>query len=70
VDSLELFRRALERRIAVMPGAMCASGRAYRHCIRISCGLPFSDEVDRALRTLAALVRRQRYLPNFLFTYS
>ena len=57
VDSLELFRRALEGRIAVMPGAICASGRAYRHCIRISCGLPYSDKIDQGLQTLAAIVR-------------
>jgi DNA-binding transcriptional MocR family regulator len=57
VDSLELFRRALEKKIAVMPGAICASGRAYRRCIRISCGLPYSDRIDRGLETLAALAR-------------
>ncbi len=57
VDSLELFRRALEKGIAVMPGAMCASGKAYRHCIRISCGLPYSDRIERGLQTLASLAR-------------
>jgi len=57
VDSLELFRRALEKRIAVMPGAICASGKAYRHCIRVSCGLPYSERIDRGLETLAALAR-------------
>ena len=52
-----LFRRALEKRIAVMPGAICASGKAYRHCIRVSCGLPYSERIDRGLQTLATLAR-------------
>jgi DNA-binding transcriptional MocR family regulator len=54
VDSLELFQRCLEKRIAVMPGIICASGDAYKNCIRISCGMPYTDRIDRGLQTLAA----------------
>lgn len=58
VDSLKLFRRCLEQKIAVMPGIICASGDAYNNCIRISCGMPYTDRIDRGLRTLAAIVRQ------------
>jgi DNA-binding transcriptional MocR family regulator len=58
VDSLELFRRCLEKKIAVMPGIIYASGDAYKNCIRISCGMPYSDRIDRGLQTLAAIVKQ------------
>ncbi|MDA8141398.1 MAG: PLP-dependent aminotransferase family protein [Desulfobacteraceae bacterium] len=57
VDSLELFRRALEAKIAVFPGVICANSDAYRHCIRISCGLPYDHRLDQGLQTLARIVR-------------
>jgi DNA-binding transcriptional MocR family regulator len=55
VDSLELFRKALAAKIAVLPGIICANTDSYRHCIRISCGLPFDEALDRGVRTLAAI---------------
>lgn len=57
VDSLQLFRKAITHQIAVLPGVMCASGKAFNNCIRISCGMPFTDAIDRGLKTLAAIVR-------------
>ena len=57
LDSLELFRRALKEKIAVLPGVICASNDDYRHCIRISCGLPFSERIDNGLKTLSRIVR-------------
>jgi DNA-binding transcriptional MocR family regulator len=57
VDSLELFRSALEKKIAVMPGIIFASGDSFKNCIRISCGMPYSDRIDQGLQTLAGIVR-------------
>jgi DNA-binding transcriptional MocR family regulator len=57
VDSLQLFRNALEKKIAVVPGIICASGDTYKNCIRISCGMPYTDKIDNGLQTLAAIVR-------------
>jgi DNA-binding transcriptional MocR family regulator len=55
IDSLELFRQALAAKIAVLPGIICANTDSYRHCIRLSCGLPFDETLDRGVRTLAAI---------------
>ncbi len=57
VDSLELFRQALAAKIAVLPGVICANSDAYRHCIRISCGLPFDDDLQRGIGKLAEIVK-------------
>lgn len=56
VDSLMLFREAISKNIAVMPGIMCASGETFKSCIRISCGMPFTDTIDQGLKTLANIV--------------
>jgi DNA-binding transcriptional MocR family regulator len=31
----------------------------YRNCLRLNCGIPWSEPVDAALRTLGELARAQ-----------
>ncbi len=57
VDSLELFRQALEAKVAVIPGIMCASGDAFKNCIRICCGIPYDDRIEQGIRTLGGLIK-------------
>lgn len=58
VNALKLFRQALAENIAIMPGPIfSASGRFTSH-IRISCGYPWSDDLDRALLTLGKLCEK------------
>jgi DNA-binding transcriptional MocR family regulator len=55
VNGVKLFRQALSENITVLPGTVfSASGRFQNH-IRISCGYPWSDDIDRALLTLGRL---------------
>jgi DNA-binding transcriptional MocR family regulator len=64
VDSLELFRQALQAGIAVLPGVICANTDAYRNCIRLSCGLPFDDALDRGVQRLGKIIVSSK--PNAL----
>ena len=57
VDSLDLFRKALEAKIAVMPGIIFAVSDTFKNCLRISCGMPYDDTVERGLKTLADIAR-------------
>jgi DNA-binding transcriptional MocR family regulator len=57
VNSLNLFRKALDQKIAVLPGIICASSDAYNNCIRISCGMPFTDKIERGIQALAVIAR-------------
>jgi DNA-binding transcriptional MocR family regulator len=57
IDSLQLFRRALAAKVAVMPGIMCASGDAFANCIRICCGLPYDDRIEQGIQTLGRLIK-------------
>lgn len=59
VDTLRLRRDALKHNINTAPGVLFSVKDRYRHCLRMSCSLPWSDEIDAALRTLGELIRQQ-----------
>jgi DNA-binding transcriptional MocR family regulator len=59
VNAVKLFRQALAENISITPGPnFSASGKFQSH-IRINCGNPWSDQIDRALLTLAKLCQKQ-----------
>ena len=59
VDSLKVFQEARQQRIAIMPGSMCSTTSRYDHCIRLSCGFPWSESLAAGIQTLGEIVRRQ-----------
>lgn len=58
VDSLELHRRALAQKISIAPGPIFSAKQKYKNFVRLSCGLPWSEKVESAVRTLGDLARR------------
>jgi DNA-binding transcriptional MocR family regulator len=56
VDGLEVYRRAFERRIAIIPGAVCANSKQFRNFIQVSCAAPFSPKIEAALASVGAIV--------------
>jgi DNA-binding transcriptional MocR family regulator len=56
VDGAELFKTALASRIGVAPGIVFSAKAEYRNYIRLSCGLPWSGTIERALEKLGRLV--------------
>ena len=59
VDTLKLHKEALKHRINTAPGAMFSVKDRYRNCLRMNCGLPWSDPIEAALRTLGELSAQQ-----------
>ncbi len=58
LDSLEFFERAVQAGVGVVPGPVFSShARRYRHCLRVSCGHPFTPRLEAAARRLARLLR-------------
>lgn len=53
-----LFDAALAEGILIAPGMMFSNSNRYDHFIRISCGWPYSEEIDAGLRRLGALAAR------------
>ena len=55
VDATQIYREALAANISVAPGPMFSARRAYRNCLRINTGHPFTASIERAIATLGKL---------------
>jgi DNA-binding transcriptional MocR family regulator len=58
-DTMALARRALARRIGIVPGRVFSTGDTFGHCFRLNCGFPLRGELERALETLAGLAKER-----------
>jgi len=58
VSSEAVFDEALKAGIRVVPGVMFSNSNRFDHFLRLNCGMPFSPEIERALRELAAVAAR------------
>ena len=59
VDTLRLHADALKRRINTAPGPLFSVKDRYHNCLRMNCGIPWTAEIDAALKTLGDLAKRQ-----------
>jgi DNA-binding transcriptional MocR family regulator len=55
VDSVDLYRKALEKKISIAPGPIFSAKEKYQNFIRLSCGQPWSNKLEQALMTLGQL---------------
>ncbi len=58
VDALELHAAALRSGVAIAPGQIFSAARAYRSCIRLSCGEPWSERIGSAVAAVGRLASR------------
>ena len=58
VDALELHARAFDAGVSIAPGPLFSPTQGHRNCIRLSCGAPFTDRLDAAVRTVGRLATR------------
>jgi DNA-binding transcriptional MocR family regulator len=58
IDALELHRLAIEQGFSLAPGPIFSVSRAFRNCVRLNFGHPWSAEIDRAVRVLAELAQQ------------
>ena len=58
IDSMELFRAALECRIGIMPGIVFSAKAGFRNYIRLNYGCGWSADVAAAIATLGRLAHR------------
>jgi DNA-binding transcriptional MocR family regulator len=57
-DGLALFEAALADGIGTSPGVLFSGRGGYADCLRLSCGLPWSEKLDAALKRLGQLAAR------------
>lgn len=60
VDSLELHRKARAAKISIAPGPIFSAKQRYKNFVRISCGQPWSEKIDTAVRTLGGIMAQLR----------
>ncbi len=58
VDGLKVYRKALNHNIAIIPGVVCSNSRQFRNFIQVSCGSPFTKDIEKGIATLGKLVYR------------
>jgi DNA-binding transcriptional MocR family regulator len=56
VDALMLHREAIGQGVSIAPGPIFSATRAFRHCVRLNFGHPWSDDIDRSVRVLGELI--------------
>ncbi len=54
-DSVSFFQKALEHNISIAPGALFSPSQKFRRCIRISYGIPWTVELEKAIKVLGSL---------------
>jgi len=56
VIGLKVYHKALDHRIAIIPGVVCSNSRQFKNFIQISCGSPFTEEMERGIVRLGEIV--------------
>jgi DNA-binding transcriptional MocR family regulator len=58
-DAMVLYQEALQHKISIAPGVIFSPSGSYKNCLRLHGGLPWSEEIDRAIETLGMLSKKQ-----------
>jgi len=57
IDTYHLYQEAMAHKISIAPGTMFTLQDRYQNCMRLSYGMQWTPEVDRALKRLGNLVK-------------
>ncbi|MEE9495705.1 MAG: PLP-dependent aminotransferase family protein [Desulfobacterales bacterium] len=56
VVGLKVYRKALDHHIAIIPGVVCSNSRQFKNFIQISCGAPFTEDMEKGIVRLGKIV--------------
>jgi DNA-binding transcriptional MocR family regulator len=59
VDVFKLRSDAMKGHIAIVPGKIFSASCNFEHCLRISFGKPWNEDIDYGLKLLGELVKKQ-----------
>lgn len=57
-DTVELYNTAMEHKISIAPGRMFTLQNQYNNCLKLNCGLVWSEKVEGALKLLGKLAAK------------
>ena len=55
-DAIEIHQHALEQGFSIAPGPIFSARRAFRHCLRLNYGHPWTSAADGAVRALGRIL--------------
>jgi DNA-binding transcriptional MocR family regulator len=58
IDALDLYQRALDAGVSVIPGQLFGPRGGYEHFIRLSCGHPWDDRLRQGVETVGRIAAR------------
>ena len=58
VNSFEVYQKAYQEKISILPGLICSSTDRYQNCLRINFGIKWSPKVEQGIKTLGNIVKR------------
>jgi len=61
VDGIELYYKAREEKIFIIPGVITSSTGKYKNCIRISCGHPWDEKLEGGIKRLGEIIHEMLY---------
>ncbi len=56
VNGFDLFHRARQEGILILPGEICSSTGGYKNCIRLSCCHPWNEKMEEGIKKLAEII--------------
>ena len=57
IDTYQLYQDAMHHKISIAPGTMFTLQDRYQNCMRLSYGMQWTPEVDKALKKLGNLIK-------------
>ena len=57
IDTYQLYMDAMHHKISIAPGTIFTLQDRYQNCMRISYGMQWTPEVDRALKKLGSIIK-------------
>lgn len=55
ISGFELYRRALDKKISIVPGSLFSAQKKYEHYVRLSCGGLWTPAIERAMAVLGEI---------------
>ena len=57
IDGLQVYRKALENHIAIIPGGVCSNSKRFTNYIQISCGAPVTEDMEKGIMRLGEIIK-------------
>ena len=58
IDTMDIFQKARQQNISIMPGGICSTTDRYRHCLRLNCGLAWNKALEQSIMRLGRIIHQ------------